>query len=67
MIAYTCNHNSPYIEIGGLEAQGHPDLHSNSQVRMEYLTPCLKTKSSSISIKIAKRINIVMKKINNPT
>ena len=56
-----CNHNPPYIEKGGLEAQGHPDLHSNSQVRMEYLTPCLKIKTS-ISIKIAKRINIVMKK-----
>lgn len=57
-----CNHNPPYIEKGGLEVQGHPDLHSNSQVGMEYLTPCLKIKTS-VSIKIAKRINIVMKKI----
>lgn len=62
MITYMCNHNPPYIEKGGLEVQGHPDLHSNSQVGMEYLTPCLKIKTS-ISIKIAKRINIVMKEI----
>lgn len=59
MVTPACHPRTPEVEVEGLQGQGHPPLHSQSETILRYVKPNLKLEEKKKEIQFSGCIQVV--------